>query len=458
MAVLVETSLGFLTVDLHFKDCPLSSENFLRLCMQKRYNNVLVFNVRAGFLAQTGDPTGTGAGGNSSLPQGNFPHEIRTPKLDHASKGTVGMIPTGNDPKNPNGSSFYITLRDGLSYMDGSHTIFGTVAEDSDKVLEKLSGLICDKNNRPTVDVRIKHTYILYDPFNLHGTAGVLFPPSPAAGTFRPEEEVVSPRRQYGESFVHAVNEAQYNTGENKGLTSFKEAASSATTLEILGDLPDVDAKPPENVLFVCKLNPVTDGEALELIFSRFGKVLAANVVRDFKTGDSLCYAFVEFAEKADAEEAYYKCDGILLDDRRIRVDFSQSLAKEWDKWRSRWRTFQSRQVASRRMPVFTSRHVKQSPAPENPVNTAAMRQSGNYQNDSSEHRSEHRYRHSGQHRHREDRHREYSTLRRESEHRRRGHRSHRRERRTEDERSRHDRPRTHRRRHKRERKRPRYT
>jgi peptidyl-prolyl cis-trans isomerase-like 4 len=43
--------------------------------------------------------------------------------------------------------------------------------------------------------------------------------------------------------------------------------------LEIVGDLPDADMAPPENVLFVCKLNPVTSDDDLEIIFSRFGKV-----------------------------------------------------------------------------------------------------------------------------------------------------------------------------------------
>lgn len=40
-----------------------------------------------------------------------------------------------------------------------------------------------------------------------------------------------------------------------------------------MGDLPDADIKPPENVLFVCKLNPVTTDEDLEIIFSRFGPI-----------------------------------------------------------------------------------------------------------------------------------------------------------------------------------------
>ena len=40
-----------------------------------------------------------------------------------------------------------------------------------------------------------------------------------------------------------------------------------------MGDLPDADVKPAENVLFVCKLNPVTTDEDLEIIFSRFGNI-----------------------------------------------------------------------------------------------------------------------------------------------------------------------------------------
>ena len=40
-----------------------------------------------------------------------------------------------------------------------------------------------------------------------------------------------------------------------------------------VGDIPDEDIAPPENVLFVCKLNPVTTDEDLEVIFSRFGNI-----------------------------------------------------------------------------------------------------------------------------------------------------------------------------------------
>lgn len=82
-----------------------------------------------------------------------------------------------------------------------------------------------------------------------------------------------------------------------------KAAAASALTLEMVGDLPFANVRPPENVLFVCKLNSVTRDEDLELIFSRFGKIMSCQIIRDKKTGDSLQYAFIEFDKREDAEQ-----------------------------------------------------------------------------------------------------------------------------------------------------------
>ena len=83
-------------------------------------------------------------------------------------------------------------------------------------------------------------------------------------------------------------------------------AKASALTLEMVGDLPFANVRPPENVLFVCKLNSVTRDEDLELIFSRFGKIMSCQVIRDKKTGDSLQYAFIEFDRREDAEQVCY--------------------------------------------------------------------------------------------------------------------------------------------------------
>ncbi|OXV11230.1 hypothetical protein Egran_01009 [Elaphomyces granulatus] len=106
-----------------------------------------------------------------------------------------------------------------------------------------------------------------------------------------------------------------------------REAHAQALTLEMVGDLPFAEVKPPENVLFVCKLNPVTQDEDLHLIFSRFGQILSCEVIRDKRTGDSLQYAFIEFEHQRDCEQAYFKMQGVLIDDHRIHVDFSQSVS-----------------------------------------------------------------------------------------------------------------------------------
>merc|ERR1712227_97065 len=126
-----------------------------------------------------------------------------------------------------------------------------------------------------------------------------------------------------------------------------KEAKARATILEMVGDLPEADIAPPENVLFVCKLNPVTTDEDLEIIFSRFGKVVSCEVIRDKKTGDSLQYAFVEFENKEACERAYFKMDNVLIDDRRIHVDFSQSVAQYRWKGKGRLEIVESKEVKS---------------------------------------------------------------------------------------------------------------
>ena len=88
--------------------------------------------------------------------------------------------------------------------------------------------------------------------------------------------------------------------------------------------------KLPENILFVCKLNPCTTETDLELIFGRFGSIRSCEVVRDWKSGESLGYSFIEFETDKACEEgitcnilAYWKMENALIDERRIHVDFS---------------------------------------------------------------------------------------------------------------------------------------
>ena len=69
-------------------------------------------------------------------------------------------------------------------------------------------------------------------------------------------------------------------------------------------------------------------------IANRFGKILSCEIIRDWKTGDSLNYAFIEFETKEECEAAYFKMENVLIDDRRIHVDFSQSVSKLWSRYK----------------------------------------------------------------------------------------------------------------------------
>ena len=105
MAVLLETSKGDMVIDLHVDECPRTCKNFLKLCKIKYYNDVLFHTVTKDFVVQTGDPTGTGKGGDSVYGKlyGEqarfFEDEIRA-TLKHKEKGTVSMASGGGENTN----------------------------------------------------------------------------------------------------------------------------------------------------------------------------------------------------------------------------------------------------------------------------------------------------------------------------------------------------------------------
>ncbi|XP_071439279.1 peptidyl-prolyl cis-trans isomerase-like 4 isoform X2 [Hetaerina americana] len=321
MAVVIETTMGCITVDLYINERPITCTNFLKLCKMKYYNFCLFHSVQNNFIAQTGDPTGTGNGGESiySMVLGDdarYYQAEQMPKIKHSRAGLVSMVSCGNRMV---GSQFFFTLGDELHSLDDEHCVFGEVTEGFD-VLIQIKEVICDEAHHPFRDIRITHTVILEDPFN--DPPNLIFPdrsPEPTReklmnGRIAPDEEVDDTKGKT----VEEVEEMMQK----------REAQARATILEIVGDIPDADVAPPENILFVCKLNPVTTDEDLEIIFGRFGKVKSCEVIRDKNTGDSLQYAFIEFEDKKACESAYFKMDNVLIDDRRIHVDFSQSVAK----------------------------------------------------------------------------------------------------------------------------------
>ncbi|KAL9969222.1 hypothetical protein ACROYT_G021415 [Oculina patagonica] len=321
MSVILETTLGDIVIDLFTNERPRACLNFLKLCKIKYYNYCLFHSVQPNFLAQTGDPAGHGTGGESVFrflygDQAKFFEAEIKPRIKHKKRGTVSMANNGD---NLHGSQFFITLGDDLDYLDGVHTVFAEVVEGFD-VLDKLNDAICDDDHRPYQDIRINHTVILDDPFD--DPSGLVIPdrsPEPTkeqldSGRIGADEEIDDTKGKTMEEIDEMIEERELKAGTQ--------------ILEMVGDVPDADIKPPDNVLFVCKLNPVTQDQDLEIIFSRFGPIKSCEVIRDQTSGESLQYAFIEFENVEDCERAYFKMDNVLIDDRRIHVDFSQSVAK----------------------------------------------------------------------------------------------------------------------------------
>lgn len=128
---ILHTSLGDVHIRLFGKDVPRTAENF---CVHSRngyYNGHIFHRVIKGFMVQTGDPTGTGTGGES-IWGGEFADEFR-PQLKHDRPYTVSMANAG---PNSNGSQFFITLAP-TPWLDNKHTVFGRVVRGMEVVDRK---------------------------------------------------------------------------------------------------------------------------------------------------------------------------------------------------------------------------------------------------------------------------------------------------------------------------------
>ena len=176
MAVLLETSLGDIVVDLYLEERPKCCMNFLKLCKVKYYNYSLFHSIQRNFIAQTGDPLGTGLGGESvwGLCKGEKYKYFETeavPRLKHVKCGTLSMVNDGNER---HASQFFLTLSENLDNLDRMHTVFGELTEGLD-VVGKMNEVYCDKDGRPFQDIRIYHTVVLEDPFD--DPEGEYYPP-----------------------------------------------------------------------------------------------------------------------------------------------------------------------------------------------------------------------------------------------------------------------------------------
>jgi cyclophilin family peptidyl-prolyl cis-trans isomerase len=115
-----KTERGDIVVDLYADRAPLTVENFVNLARGGFYDGTTFHRVIPGFMAQGGDPTGTGRGG----PGYQFGDEFH-PTLRHDQAGTLSMANAG---PGTNGSQFFITFGP-TPHLDDRHSVFGRVTD-----------------------------------------------------------------------------------------------------------------------------------------------------------------------------------------------------------------------------------------------------------------------------------------------------------------------------------------
>jgi peptidylprolyl isomerase len=127
---------GEFVIELYADKAPITVNSFVFLAREGYFDGVTFHRVLEGFMAQGGDPTGTGGGG----PGYQFVNEDSDLRFDKA-----GVVAMANAGRNTNGSQFFITFVP-TPQLDGDYTIFGQVTSGMD-VVNNLTRR--DPNQRP---------------------------------------------------------------------------------------------------------------------------------------------------------------------------------------------------------------------------------------------------------------------------------------------------------------------
>ncbi len=131
MKVKIITAKGDVNINLLPDKSPVTVANFVNLAKKGYYDGLKFHRVIDNFMAQGGDPTGTGMGG----PGYRFEDEVNN-GLNFSKAGKLAMANAGPET---NGSQFFITTVP-TEWLNGNHTIFGEVVSDADlAVVKKLS-------------------------------------------------------------------------------------------------------------------------------------------------------------------------------------------------------------------------------------------------------------------------------------------------------------------------------
>jgi peptidylprolyl isomerase len=151
--VVFETTQGTIVLALKPEIAPKACENFEGLVKKGYYNGVSFHRVIKNFMIQSGDPTGTGRGGESIF-GGAFEDEFKP----FVMFNKAGMLAMANAGRNTNRSQFFITTTP-TPHLNGRHTIFGEVVEGMD-VVHKLENIATDGRDKPLEPQLILKAYL----------------------------------------------------------------------------------------------------------------------------------------------------------------------------------------------------------------------------------------------------------------------------------------------------------
>ncbi|MCJ1292823.1 Peptidyl-prolyl isomerase cwc27 [Xylographa carneopallida] len=162
--VLLQTTSGDILLELFAKQTPLTSRNFLQLCLDGYYNGTIFHRLVPGFIIQGGDPTGTSEGGEAIYDGGLFADEFHS-RLKFNRRGLLGMANSGR--KDDNGSQFFLTLGK-TEELNGRNSMFGRVVGDTIYNLMKMGEadlMDGEGNEKPLYPTMITRTDVLVNPF-----------------------------------------------------------------------------------------------------------------------------------------------------------------------------------------------------------------------------------------------------------------------------------------------------
>lgn len=148
--ITLSTNFWDITLELYPEYAPKAIENFIALAQSGYYDGVIFHRVIRNFMIQSGDPTGTGRGGQSIWKR-NFEDEF-TYDLTHKR----GILSMANAGRNTNGSQFFIVTAEDASFLDRKHTIFGHVVMGME-VVDEIERLPTDASDKPKIEAKIEN-------------------------------------------------------------------------------------------------------------------------------------------------------------------------------------------------------------------------------------------------------------------------------------------------------------